>query len=126
VLVLTSFLEEDYVREALHAGASGYLVKHAGPGALLDGIRAALRGERPIDPGALELLANPSENPLEALTGRELEVLSLIAKGMSNKAIAAELGIVEKTVKTHVSNLLAKLDLKDRVQAALYAKERGL
>lgn len=126
VLVLTSFLEEDRLRQALSLGASGYLLKHAGPAALLDGIRAAARGEMPLDPAAVRLLARPALNPLRALTPKEREVLSRLAQGMSNKAIAQVLGVSEKTVKTHVSNLLAKLNLKSRTQAALFAKEQGL
>lgn len=126
VLILTSFLDEDLLREALRLGASGYLLKHAGPSALLDGIRASLRGELPLDPGAVKLLAHPQADPLAGLTPREREVLGLIGRGMSNKAIGQRLGIAEKTVKNHVSNLLAKLELNDRLQAALYARERNL
>ena len=126
VLVLTSFLEETYVREAVRRGASGYLLKHAGPSALVDKVRAALRGEVPLDPEAVTVLARPDDNPLTELTPRELEVLTLIARGMSNKRIAAQLGIAEKTVKTHTGNLFAKLDVRDRVQAALLARDRGL
>lgn len=126
VLVLTSLLDEEMLREALRLGASGYLVKHAGPAALLDGIRASLRGELALDPGAVKLLARPQADPLAGLTPREREVLGLIGQGMSNKAIGQRLGIAEKTVKNHVSNLLAKLGLGGRLQAALYARERGV
>jgi DNA-binding NarL/FixJ family response regulator len=126
VLILTSFLEDDSLRQALALGASGYLLKHAGPSALLDGIRAAMRGEVPIDPAAVRILARPQQNLLQALTPKEREVLGLIARGLSNKAIAANLGVAEKTVKTHVSSLLAKLRLKSRTQMALLAKEQGL
>lgn len=126
VLVLTSFLEEDYLREAMRLGAAGFLVKHAGPAALVDGIQAALRGELPMDPGAVKLLAQQREDPLEALSPREREVLALLAKGLSNKKIAEALGVTEKTIKTHVSSVLAKLGVKDRLQAALYAQERRL
>lgn len=126
VLVLTSFLEETYVREAMRRGASGYLLKHSGPSALIDKVRAALRGEVPLDPAAVTVLARPDDDPLAELTPRELEVLTLIAQGMSNKQIAARLGIAEKTVKTHTGNLFAKLDVRDRVQAALLARDRGL
>ncbi|PZA08120.1 MULTISPECIES: response regulator transcription factor [unclassified Meiothermus] len=126
VLILTSFLEEDSLRQALSLGASGYLVKHAGPVALLEGIRAAGRGEVPLDPAAVRLLTRPAPNPLASLTPKEREVLSHLAQGMSNKAIAQALGVSEKTVKTHVSSLLAKLNLKGRTQAALFAKEQGL
>lgn len=124
VLLLTSFLDEDYLREALRLGASGYLLKRAGQGTLLDGIRAALRGERPLDPAAAALLPTLSNDPLAALTPREREVLTLLAEGLSNKALARRLGVGEKTIKTHVSSVLAKLHLKDRTQAALYAQSR--
>ena len=126
ILMLTSFLEEDYLREALRLGASGFLVKHSGPDKLADALRAALRGELPLDPEAVRILAQPFDDPLESLTLREREVLGHLAEGMSNKRIAAALGIAEKTVKVHVSSVLAKLGVKDRVQAALYAKERRL
>lgn len=126
VLILTSFLEADALRQAVNLGASGYLLKHAGPSALLDGIRAAARGEVPLDPSAVRLLAHPVQDNLVRLTPKEREVLGLISQGLSNKSIAASLGIAEKTVKTHVSSLLAKLGQKSRTQVALFAKERGL
>lgn len=126
VVVLTSFLDADYLREALRLGAAGYLLKRAGQGALLDGVRAALRGERALDPAAAALLPTLKDDPLEHLTGRELEVLGLLAEGLSNKAVAKRLKIGEKTVKTHVSSILAKLELRDRTQAALYAQGRKL
>ena len=126
VLILTSFLEEDYLREALRLGASGFLVKHSGPDRLADALRAALRGELPLDPEAVRMLAQPFDDPLKELTLREREVLEHLAEGMSNKRIASTLGIAEKTVKVHVSSILAKLGVKDRVQAALYARERRL
>ena len=124
VLLLTSFLDEDYLREALRLGASGYLLKRAGQGALVDGVRAALRGERALDPAAAALLPGLHDDPLRQLTPRELEVLTLLAEGLSNKALAKRLNVGEKTVKTHVSSLLAKLGLKDRTQAALFAQAR--
>ena len=126
ILILTSFLEEDYLREALASGASGFLVKHSGPKRLADSLRAALRGELSLDPDALKMLAQPYDDPLGRLTPREREVLSALAQGMSNKRVAATLGVAEKTVKVHVSSVLAKLEVEDRVQAALYAKERKL
>jgi DNA-binding NarL/FixJ family response regulator len=124
VLLLTSFLDEDYLREALRLGASGYLLKRAGQGVLLDGIRAALRGERLLDPAAAALLPTLHDDPLAELTPRERDVLTLLAEGLSNKALAKRLGVGEKTIKTHVSSILAKLNLKDRTQAALYAQSR--
>lgn len=124
VLLLTSFLDEDYLREVLRLGASGYLLKRAGQGVLVDGIRAALRGERALDPAAAALLPGLHDDPLQQLTPRELEVLTLLAEGLSNKALAKRLNVGEKTVKTHVSSLLAKLGLKDRTQAALFAQAR--
>ncbi len=124
VLLLTSFLDEDYLREALRLGASGYLLKRAGQGALVDGVRAALRGERALDPAAAALLPGLHDDPVRQLTPRELEVLTLLAEGLSNKALAKRLNVGEKTVKTHVSSLLAKLGLKDRTQAALFAQAR--
>ena len=126
VLMLTSFLEEDYLREALRLGASGFLVKHSGPDRLADALRAALRGELPLDPEATRMLAQPFDDPLEELTRREREVLEHLAEGVSNKRIATALDIAEKTVKVHVSSILAKLGVKDRVQAALYARGRRL
>ena len=126
ILLLTSFLDEDYLREALHLGAAGYLLKRAGQGALLDGIRAALRGERVLDPAAAALLPTLQDDPLKRLTPRERTVLELLAEGLSNKAVAKRLDVGEKTVKTHVSSVLAKLGVKDRTQAALYARSRQL
>lgn len=125
VLILTSFLEEDTLRQAMHLGAAGYLLKHAGPAALLDGIRAAARGEVPLDPAAVRMLARPTPDRLAGLTPKEREVLALVAKGLSNKAISQKLGVSEKTTKTHVSNLLAKLEARSRTQLALIAKEQG-
>ena len=124
VLLLTSFLDEDYLREALRLGAAGYLLKRAGQGALVDGVRAALRGERVLDPAAAALLPTLQDDPLKHLTPRERTVLALLAEGLSNKAVAKRLDVGEKTVKTHVSSVLAKLGVKDRTQAALYARSR--
>jgi DNA-binding NarL/FixJ family response regulator len=126
VLVLTSFLEGDYVREALRRGAAGYLLKHSGTRALLDGIRAALRGELPLDSGAVRLLATPPEDPLAALTPREREVLTMLAEGLTNRGIGERLSVSEKTVKSHLSRVFDKLAVRDRTQAALWAKDHGL
>lgn len=126
VLVLTSFLDEGKVRLAMQRGAAGYLLKHAGPAALLDKLRAALRGEVPLDPEAVRALTSPHANPLADLTPREREVLALMAGGLSNKRIAARLSISEKTVKTHAGHVFAKLGVKDRLQAVLLAKQHGM
>jgi DNA-binding NarL/FixJ family response regulator len=126
VVVLTSFLSEDYLREALRRGASGYLLKHSGTAVLLDGVRSALRGELPLDPGAVRLLATPPWDALAELTAREREVLGQLAKGLPNRKIADSLGITEKTVKTHLGHIFSKLEVRDRTQAALWAKEHGL
>ena len=125
VLILTSFADEAYIREAMRKGASGYLLKHAGPKRLLDAVRATLRGEMPLDASAVTVLAQPHDDPLQGLTPRERDVLGLITAGLSNAQIAARLSIAEKTVKTHATSLFAKLGVRDRTQAALYAKERG-
>lgn len=126
VLVLTSFLDQGKVRQAMRLGASGYLLKHAGPAALLDTLRAVQRGEMPLDPEAVRALASSDEDPLSALTPREREVLKRMAEGLSNKRIAAALGISEKTVKTHAGHVFEKLGVAGRVQAVLVAKEQGL
>ncbi len=128
VIVLTSFLDDDRLMPALAAGAAGYLLKDVEPAELARAVRGACAGEALIDPTvAARLLGNlsgPSRPPndvLEQLTRREREVLDLIADGYSNKRIALELGVAEKTVKTHVGHLLAKLGVADRTQAALLA-----
>lgn len=126
ILILTSFLDEFYVQDALRLGASGYVLKHAGPSALLDDIRAVLRGEVPLDPQAVQALDRANENPLPTLTPREREVLAGMAAGHSNKQIARELGVAEKTVKTHATSLFAKLGVRDRTQAALLARSLHL
>jgi DNA-binding NarL/FixJ family response regulator len=121
VVILSSFLDATAIHEALRLGASGYLLKHVGPGTLVDRMRAALRGEVVLDPAAIELLVELPSVPLQGLTAREREVLDCIVEGMSNKQVARALGITEKTVKTHVSHLLAKLGVRDRTQAAVLA-----
>lgn len=126
LLILTSFLDDLYVQEAMRLGAAGYVLKHEGPAALLDDIRAALRGEIPLDPAAVRALSERGVNPLSSLTPRELEVLELIGQGLSNKHIAARLEIAEKTVKTHATSLFAKLGVSGRTQAALLARELHL
>jgi len=133
VIVLTSFLEDDRLLPALEAGAAGYLLKDSQPAELARAIRAAHAGEAIIDPTvAARLVHALSERPpatataLDDLTARERDVLALIARGRSNKRIALELGISEKTVKTHVGHVLAKLDVTDRTQAAVLAVREGL
>jgi DNA-binding NarL/FixJ family response regulator len=129
VIVLTSFGEDERLFTALRAGASGYLLKDVEPAELVRSIRTAHSGGAPLSPAVaarvVEELASGGERADE-LTPRELEVLCLIARGRSNKRIALELGVAEKTVKTHVSHVLAKLGLSDRTQAALYAVREGL
>jgi DNA-binding NarL/FixJ family response regulator len=133
VIVLTSFLEDERVLPAIRAGAAGYLLKNVEPVELARAIRAAHAGEAIIDPTAAARLvhaiaddARPRVEEPERLTRRERDVLELIARGRSNKRIALELGISEKTVKTHVGHLLAKLGVTDRTQAAVMAVEEGL
>ncbi len=131
VIVLTSFAEDDKVFPAIRAGATGYLLKDVEPQQLVEAVRAAHRGEPLLHPKVaarlMEAVGGAGDAPaVEELTGRELDVLRLLARGLQNKAIAAELVVSEKTVKTHVSNILSKLHLNDRTQAALYAVRRGL
>lgn len=127
VVALTSVLEDRLVIDVVEAGASGYLLKETRPDELFEAVRAAARGEVRLDPRAQQRLVREVRAPevREALTERELEVLKLIAAGASNKAIAQQLGISEATVKSHVSNLLSKLGLKSRTQAALHAIREG-
>ncbi len=131
VIVLTSFAEDDKVFPAIKAGAAGYLLKDVEPRELAEAIRTVSRGEGLLHPTvAAKLMQEYTEaapqTPHELLTGREVEVLRLLARGMSNREIAKDLVVSEKTVKTHVSNVLQKLHLADRTQAALYAVKRGL
>lgn len=132
ILVLTSFAGDDKVFPAIKAGALGYLLKDTGPGELVRAIRRVYRGESSLSPAiarkVLQELSRPSDRPPtpEPLTEREVEVLQVVAKGKSNQDIAAELMISEATVRTHVSNILGKLHLASRTQAALYALREGL
>ena len=133
VIVLTSFLDDERLMPAIQAGAAGYLLKDVEPSELARAIRAAHAGDAVIAPGAAARLVRAiadgppdSRRTPEPLTAREREVLGLIAAGRSNKRIAFELGISEKTVKTHVGHLFAKLGVTDRTQAALLAVRRGL
>jgi DNA-binding NarL/FixJ family response regulator len=130
-VALTSFGEEERVHAALEAGASGYLLKDSDADEVSAAIRAAHRGELPLDPAIARgltssLRAESGHGPEAELTTRELEILRLLGAGKSNKEIAAELQISERTARTHVSNILGKLDLTSRTQAALWAVRQGL
>ena len=133
ILALTSFATDDKLLPAIKAGALGYLLKDAEPDDLVRAIRQVYRGEPSLAPNiARKLLAElrqptPHDRPIpEPLTQRELEVLRLMAKGLENETIAAHLGVTEVTVRTHVSHILDKLHLANRVQATLYALREGL
>ena len=131
VVALTSFGEEDRVHAALKAGASGYLLKDSDADEVSAAIRAAHRGELSLDPAITRgltssLRAESRDGPDAELTPRELEALRLLGAGKSNKEIAAELQISERTARTHVSNILGKLGLTSRTQAALWAVNKGL
>jgi two-component system, NarL family, response regulator LiaR len=131
VIVLTSFADDERLVPAIQAGAAGYLLKNVQPKELARAVRAAHAGEVLLDPGVaarlVEAIAQPAGGePRERLTPREREVLELIGRGLSNKRIASELGVSEKTVKTHVGHLLSKLGVTDRTQAALHAMRSGL
>jgi DNA-binding NarL/FixJ family response regulator len=138
VLVLTTFDLDEYVFGALRAGASGFLLKHTDAKDLLDAVRTVARGEGMIAPAVTRRLieefagatarraAGPAPEALDTLTRREREVLGCLGEGLSNAEIAGLLSMAEATVKTHVSRLLGKLELRSRVQAAVLAQELGL
>ena len=132
ILVLTSFAADDQVFPAIKAGALGYLLKDSGPEELVSAIHQVHRGESSLHPTIarklLQELSHPSERvpTPEPLTEREVEVLKLVAQGQSNQEIAEQLVISEATARTHVSNILRKLHLASRTQAALYALREGL
>jgi DNA-binding NarL/FixJ family response regulator len=131
VVALTSFIEEEKVIAALEAGASGFILKDAEADDVAAAIRAAHNDEVHLDPAAARILAKGMRTRSEApaadpLTERELEVLAHVGRGLSNKEIATALGITERTARTHVSNILGKLGLASRTQAALYAVDHRL
>jgi DNA-binding NarL/FixJ family response regulator len=131
VVALTSFAEEERVHAALEAGASGYLLKDSDADEVAAAVRAAHRGGLQLDPGVARRLMSSlhelrRDDPTAELTPRELEVLRLVGAGKANKEIAAELVISERTARTHVSNILGKLGLSSRTQAALWAVREGL
>ena len=133
IVTMTSFIEEEKVTSALEAGASGYVLKDAEAEEVAAAVRAAFAGEVHLDPAVARLLAQrlrtratPSEELVEPLTDREKDVLRLLGQGMSNKEIGSALFITERTSRTYVSNILGKLGLASRTQAALYAVEHKL
>jgi DNA-binding NarL/FixJ family response regulator len=131
VVVLTSSSERQAILDALDAGAAGYVLKHAGPDELLDAVRAAHEGGSPLDPKAARVLldrqrgGHPSPGPagVARLSEREVEVLRLVASGLANKNIARQLGIAERTVKAHLTNVFQRIGVTDRTQAALWARD---
>lgn len=128
VLVLTSFSDRPRIVGALEAGACGYLLKDVDAEQVAEGIRAAARGESPLDPRAARtmLTARTAPDPLAALSAREREVLTLLVEGLPNKLIARRLEISEKTVKSHLTNVFRAIGVSDRTQAALWAERNGL
>ena len=130
ILIVTSFIDDEKVYPAIQAGASGYLLKTSTAREIADAIRATQRGERVLEPEVTTKIVQQATKPRkelhEDLTKREQEVLLLISEGKSNQEIADQLFITLKTVKTHVSNILAKLEVEDRTQAAIYAFKHHL
>jgi DNA-binding NarL/FixJ family response regulator len=136
VLILTTFDLDDYVYEALRAGASGFLLKDASAAQLADAVRVVAAGDALLSPAVTKRLIHefarlgprraPSAHRLSELTERETEVLTLVAQALSNQEIAQKLVLAEQTVKTHVGRVLMKLGLRDRAQAIVYAYETGL
>ncbi|WP_426564024.1 response regulator [Angustibacter sp. McL0619] len=136
VLVLTTFADDEYVFDSLRAGASGFLLKDAPPEDLLAAVRVVARGDALLDPAVTRSVvsefvkSSPTQRrqsrAVASLTAREVTTLQLIATGLSNAEIAARLVVTEATVKTHVGHVLAKLGLRDRVQAVIFAFESGL
>ena len=135
VLILTTFERDEYIFESLRSGASGFILKNAPPEDLINAIRVVAEGNALLAPSVTRrIIAEFAKKPvpktyeeeIKRLTERETEVLRLVARGKTNEEIAGELIIGEATVKTHVSNMLTKLDLRDRVQAVVFAYESGL
>ncbi|HSS92455.1 MAG TPA: response regulator transcription factor [Candidatus Dormibacteraeota bacterium] len=131
VIILTSHQADDELFEAIKAGALSYVLKTAGVDVVVESVRAAARGESLLDPSVAakvleEMRRTPGRHGVDPLSRREVEVLSELARGRSNKEIAKELSIGEETVKTHVSNILSKLHLADRTQAAIYGLQKRL
>jgi DNA-binding NarL/FixJ family response regulator len=128
VVMLTSFADHERVMEALDSGAIGYLLKDAESDELLRGVRAAARGESPLSPRAARALITErrGQRPFQELTARELDVLRLVARGLSNKQIAWRLAISEKTVKAHMTSIFGRIGVADRTQAALWAQRHGV
>lgn len=128
IVALTSVLEDRLVIDAVEAGAAAYLLKETGPETLFEAIHAASRGEVRLDPKAQKRLVREVRTPemRESLTARETEALRFVARGLTNKEVAAEMSVSEVTVKTHVSSVLSKLNLQSRTQAALFALKEGL
>ena len=129
VVVLTSFSDSERIVAALDAGAIGYLLKDTEPEDLLEGVRAAARGESPLNPrAARQLLTARASTPVLTvdLTPRELEVLGLVRQGLANKQIARRLGITERTVKAHLTSTFQRIGVSDRTQAALWAERNRL
>jgi DNA-binding NarL/FixJ family response regulator len=132
VVILTTFEQDDYIFGALSAGASGFLLKRTSPEDLIAAIHTIAAGDSLLSPSVTsrvieQMAAQPAPDArLDELTGREREVLELLARGLSNAEIAATLAIEESTVKTHVKRVLAKLEVRDRVQAVIFAYETGL
>jgi DNA-binding NarL/FixJ family response regulator len=129
VVAVTSFLEEERVRDALAAGAAGYLLKDADAAAVTAAIRSAMAGEVHLDPAAARALTASLRAPRTQevqLTPREREVIVWIAEGATNRQIAKQLNVAERTARTHVSNILSKLELTSRTQAAMWAAREGL
>ena len=127
IVILTASAGRESILRAIDAGALGYLLKDSPPADLLDGVRAAARGDAPLDPkAARQLVAERHGSGAPQLTGREREVLELVAEGLPNKRIAMQLEISEKTVKAHLTRVYERIGVTDRTQAALWAQRNGL